>query len=169
MEPTPHTPQVVQETPDTLENKRAHAMSVVLSGLQKHLRDTPPSNVIQLFGGEFPVRPDSVVDTIVADAQKVFLAADTAHKEAIEKGDYSQEKAAAMLAGIFKNNELLIANFAEIMEHFPEIASQVASLTPTLAALILEKNRHEEYNSTLQPEIEPVNNSANDKKYNVAA
>ncbi len=164
MEPKIQPPHLVEEIRDTVENPALQAVNIAFAGIVDEVRNTPPSNVINLFGGQFPRRPDSAVDAIVAQAQEVYRASEQAHKDAIERGDYRQEKAAAMLATIFRNNELLISNFAEILEHFPEIADQVASLSPTLSALIQEKNRYEMSNS-----IKPVNNALNDEKYNVAA
>ena len=159
-------PKVANVISDTFKNGPSNAMEKGVAVIAAGLESMPEAATIKLFGGEFPRRPESVVDTIVADAQAVYRAAENAHKEAIQRGGYRQEKTAAMLANIFRNNELLISNFAEILEHFPDIADQVAKLSPTLMALMKEKNRYEE-NSTVTG---VVDNAANDDdKYAVRA
>lgn len=160
MEPKIQSPQAVNEIQNTLENQRAHAMDIAVLSIERLLRDIPCTNVIKLFGGEFPVRPDSVVDTIVLDAQALSFAAKSALQEAIQKGDPKQEMAAAKVAAMLESNEEGITKFAEFLEHFPSTAARLGSLSPTLAALMRENN---------STKIKTVDSALNDEKYNVAA
>ena len=158
-------PEVANVINDTLKNGPSKAVEKGVTAIAACLESMPEATTISQFGGEFPRRPESVVDTIVADAQAVYREAENAHKEAIQRGDYRQEKAAAMLATIFRNNELLISNFAEILEHYPDIADQVAKLSPTLMALMKEKNRYEENSNVTGA----GHDASNDEKYAVGA
>ena len=154
---TPTTPN-----PERLNSERIQAMNSASFNIQEIVKGNNPPVSVEMYGATFPIREGSVADQIVADAQAIYKAANTVHQEAIKEGNYYKEKASAILENLYKNNELLISNFAEILEHYPEVVMSVAKNSPGLLALI---QSNEADNQAKRSKRYDVSGGANDSQY----
>jgi len=131
---------------DRLGSERIGAMDSTMFNIEEEFDQMDQPTTVDFQGVPFPIREGSVVDRIVSEAQMIYKAASLVHQEAIQEGNYHKEKASAILENLYKNNEILLSNFAEIMDYYPDIALKVAKNAPALMAL-LEAKKGEELSS----------------------
>ena len=160
------SPENTTPTPEKLNSERIRAMESATYKIQEIVGQQEIPKSIEMYGATFPTREGSVADRIVAEAQIVYKAASAVHQEAIKEGNYHKEKASAILENLYKNNEILISNFAEILEHYPEVAMNVTKNSPGLMALLQSKKEEDQANFI---EKYHVKDGTNDSQFREAA
>lgn len=135
-------PQPSSEKPDVppvppqiakMEQERKEALTIVLEKIKIKRSEMGAAISLNAYGKQYPVREGSEADKTVAEAQMLHEAAKNIYEE-VKGHDYRQEQAAIKMVELLNENELLTARYAEMLEHFPDLALQIKKMVPSLSS-----------------------------------